>query len=93
MPTLATTVFGILLWVLAIYHLCLLFAVCFAWLSFADLDVINELMNARNAIEFTFTAALFIGSLGTVWRGIGKEILVRQRVAAHYPYTKVYKHS
>ena len=93
MPTLVTTVIAILLWILAIYHLCLLFAVCFAWLYCADLDVINGLMNARNAIEFTFTAALFLGSLGTVWQGVGKDILVRERVAADYPYTKVYKYS
>ena len=50
-------------------------------------------MNARNAVEFTFTAALFLGSLGTVWQGVGKDILVRERVAADYPYTKVYKHN
>lgn len=41
---------------LGLYHLCLLFALSFAWLSFSDLNVINAIAKARNGLEIAFTA-------------------------------------
>jgi hypothetical protein len=46
----------ILLWFLGIYQLCLLFVLSSAWLSFADLKVINELAQAQNAFNIAYTA-------------------------------------
>jgi hypothetical protein len=58
---------GVLLWGLGLYHTCLLFAVCFSWLDFSELQVIDEIMRARNAFEISFTALLFVGSLSMLW--------------------------
>jgi hypothetical protein len=48
-----------LLWALAVYHICLLFAVSFTWLSFSDLHVINAIAKARSGFEVAFTALQF----------------------------------
>jgi hypothetical protein len=58
------TVLAGLLWFLALYHLCLLFALCFAWLSFSDLDAINTIAKARSGFEVAFTSLQFVG---TIW--------------------------
>jgi hypothetical protein len=50
----------------ALYHLCLLFALSFAWLSFADLHVINSLAGARSGFEVAFTVLQFCATIGTV---------------------------
>ena len=57
------TIIGCWLWFLALYHLCLQFALSFAWLSFADLGDINAIAEARNGFEITFTAVQFIFTL------------------------------
>ena len=44
---------------LAFYHVCLNFALSFAWLAFSDLHAINSLAKARNAFEIAFTAFYF----------------------------------
>lgn len=44
----------------------MLFALAFAWLSFADLDVINAIAEARNGFEIAFTAVQFVAMLWTV---------------------------
>jgi hypothetical protein len=54
-----------LLWFLTLYHLCLLFALSFAWLSFADLNVINAIAKARSGFEVAFTALQFICTIWT----------------------------
>jgi len=60
------TVIGCLLWFLALYHLCLQFALAFAWLSFADLNIINDIAEARNGFEIAFTAVQFVSTICTV---------------------------
>jgi hypothetical protein len=52
-------VIGAILSFLAIYHVCLLFSLSFAWLAFADLYVINSIAKARNAFEIVFTVIYF----------------------------------
>lgn len=69
-----------LLWLLALYHLCLLFGLSFAWLSFSDLHVINSIAKARSVVELSFTALYFICTLGTIggaWR-VGLERLTKK---------------
>jgi hypothetical protein len=65
-----TTVVAGLLWFLALYHLCLLFALCFAWLSFSDLNVINTIAKGASSFEIAFTAVQFTSTILTVlWAG------------------------
>lgn len=59
-----STIIGCLLWFLALYHLCLQFALSFAWLSFADLSVIDKIAEARSCFEIAFTVVQFIS---TIW--------------------------
>jgi len=49
-----------LLWLLGLYQVGLQFALCFAWLGFADLDVINTIARARSGIEVGFSTIYFI---------------------------------
>lgn len=51
---------------LALYHICLLFSLAFAWLSFADLRVINSIAKARNAFEIVFTTLQFFMTMGAL---------------------------
>jgi len=48
-----------LLWILGLYQVGLQFALCFAWLGFVDLDVINTIARARSGIEVGFAALYF----------------------------------
>lgn len=84
----ATAIAG-LLWFLAFYHICLLFALSFAWLSFSDLDAINSIAEARNGFEIAFTAIQFIS---TIWTAIWAwDIVVSHRMTN--PYQKVRSHT
>jgi len=56
---LITNCMACLLWALAVYHICLLFALSFTWLSFSDLHVINAIAKARSGFEVAFTALQF----------------------------------
>jgi hypothetical protein len=60
-----TTAAGGLLWSLAFYQYCLLFALSFAWLSFADLGVINSIAQGRNGFDVAFTALQFCSMIIT----------------------------
>ncbi|KAI9769804.1 MAG: hypothetical protein M1840_003798 [Geoglossum simile] len=51
---------------LGLYHVCLLFGLSFAWLSFSDLGVINAIAKARNGFEIAFTASQFIATFGII---------------------------
>ena len=75
-----TTTTAVLLLFLTLYHLCLLFALAFAWLSFADLDVINAIAEARNGFEIAFTAVQFITTLMTVLWAV---IMLKESIS-HY---------
>jgi hypothetical protein len=83
----ATIIAG-LLWFLALYHLCLLFALAFAWLSFADLGVINDIAEARNCFEIAFTAVYFISAIWTaLW---AFDIMVNRYPKIQYPEVRSY---
>jgi len=56
-------VIAILLWILGFYQICLLFALCFTWLSFADVHVINNVAVARSALDVAFTALQFCATM------------------------------
>jgi hypothetical protein len=79
------TIIAGLLWFLALYHLCLLFALSFAWLSFADLNVINAIAEARNGFEIAFTVVQFITTITAALRA-GE--IVDSQVRAN-PYKQV----
>lgn len=61
-----TTGVIVLLWFLALYQLCLLFALSFTWLSFSDLDTINAIAKARSGYEVAFAAVQFCSTIATV---------------------------
>ncbi len=69
-----TVTAGGLLWVLAFYQYCLLFALSFAWLSFSDLGVINAIAKGRSSFDVAFTAVQFCSTIGTVlWAALCAE--------------------
>lgn len=47
---------GIPLWIMGIYFICMQFAVAFAWLNFADVQVIQRLAKAKNGLEIALCA-------------------------------------
>lgn len=57
--TASAAVFALLV-LLGVYQLCLLFALDFTWLGFADPGVINEISKDRSAFEVAFSAVMFI---------------------------------
>lgn len=57
---------GVILWTLAFYQYCLLFALSFVWLSFADLGVINAIAEGRNGFDVAFTTLQFCTTILTV---------------------------
>jgi hypothetical protein len=62
-----STILGGLLGFLALYQLCLQFALSLAWLSFADLGAINDIAKARNAFEIAFTTVQFVSTILTAF--------------------------
>lgn len=63
-----TTTVACVLGTLALYHICLLWALTFAWLSFSDLSVINSIAKGARSFEVAFTSLQFcsvvIGTYG-----------------------------
>lgn len=53
------------LWALAFYQICLSFALSFAWLSFSDLRVIDEIAKVRSNFDIAFTTFQFLLTGGT----------------------------
>jgi hypothetical protein len=86
-----TTIIAGLLCFLAFYHICLLFALSFAWLSFSDLHVINAIAKARNGFEIAFTALQFIS---TIWTASWALDIWSIRLGCQQdPYQKVRSHT
>ena len=48
-----------LLWILGLYQVGLQFALCFCWLAFVDLDIINTIARARSAYDVSYVALYF----------------------------------
>ena len=57
-----TNVVAILLIFLSVYHICLSFALTFAWLQAADPRVIQLIAKARNAFEISYMTIQFLGT-------------------------------
>ena len=55
-----------LLWFLALYQLCLQFALSFTWSSFSNLGTINAIAKARSGFVVAFTAVQFCSTIATV---------------------------
>jgi len=53
----------LLLWVLCLYQIFLEFALCFVWLSFANLDTIEAVANSRACVEIASVSAKFACAL------------------------------
>jgi len=81
----AYVVFAFLVF-LAVYQLCLLFALVFTWLGFADLGVIDEIAKARSAFEVTFCAVqFFITIFATIiWNEESKTMFISKNYDAGF---------
>ncbi|KAI0127155.1 hypothetical protein BJ170DRAFT_364280 [Xylariales sp. AK1849] len=55
----------LILWFLALYHFCMFFTLSLAWLSFADLSVIDYIAGTSSAFEIAYTTVYFIYSAMT----------------------------
>jgi hypothetical protein len=83
--TVFAAVFALLV-LLGVYQLCLLFALDFTWLGFADPGVINEISKDRIAFEVAFSAVMFVVviALAIVW-----DELYKARLISHTNHYKV----
>ena len=57
-----TNLVAILLIFFSLYHICLSFALTFAWLQAADPSVIQLIAKARNAFEISYMTMQFLGT-------------------------------
>ena len=63
-----TNLVAILLIFFSVYHICLSFALTFAWLQAADPSVIQLIAKARNAFEISYMTMQFLGTAAMmVW--------------------------
>jgi len=63
-----TNLVAILLIFFSLYHICLSFALTFAWLQAADPSVIQLIAKARNAFEISYMTMQFLGTAAMmVW--------------------------
>jgi hypothetical protein len=53
-------------WILALYHIGLLFSLAISWLSPADLSVLNDIAKAKSGFEVGYAACQFVIALLTL---------------------------